>query len=231
MLTPVERQALKGQAHTLKPVVILGDKGLTTQVLAEIDRALKVHELIKIRMNAEDREERGDIMATICRELNCESVQIIGKILVIFRQLSDQEREQKMALQVARKRRSSARQTQANRIQDQKERAEREQLGTRSRGPSSGGAGTSSFKTGTGTARPAGKRTGANRTDRSRLRVSPIQQTALPEETVATPASTRSPRPAPRTSAGRSNPSAPPARRGSAPAKPATFAKRPARKA
>ena len=49
MLTPSERKALKAKAHKLDPVVQIGDKGLTEQVIAEIDRALQAHELIKVR--------------------------------------------------------------------------------------------------------------------------------------------------------------------------------------
>ena len=54
-LTPKERQALKARAHGLKPVVLLGNSGLSTPVMKEIDRALAAHELIKVKVPAEDR--------------------------------------------------------------------------------------------------------------------------------------------------------------------------------
>ena len=54
MLTPLERKALKAKAHKLEPVVQIGAKGLTEEVIAEIDRALKAHELIKVRAGSLD---------------------------------------------------------------------------------------------------------------------------------------------------------------------------------
>ena len=60
-LNPTERRALKARAHALDPVVLVGDKGLTGAVLGEIEVALKAHELVKIRVQAE-REERDGIL-------------------------------------------------------------------------------------------------------------------------------------------------------------------------
>ena len=54
-LSPIERQALKARAHTIDPLVIIGDKGLSASVIREIERTLKAHELIKIRANTDDR--------------------------------------------------------------------------------------------------------------------------------------------------------------------------------
>ncbi len=105
MLTPAQRQELKGLAHPLKPIVLVGDKGLSATVFAEIDRALRVHELMKIRVGGEDREERGAAMAAVCKELNAEAVQIIGKTLVIYRAMTQEEREALVAKQVERKQR------------------------------------------------------------------------------------------------------------------------------
>jgi RNA-binding protein len=105
MLTPAQRQELKGLAHPLKPVVLVGDKGLGPAVYAEIDRALRVHELMKVRVGGEDRDERGAAMASICKELNADAVQIIGKTLVIYRAMTQEEREATVAKQVERKQR------------------------------------------------------------------------------------------------------------------------------
>ncbi len=83
-LTVQERLTLKGRAHQLKPTVMIGNAGLTESVLAEIERTLKLHELIKIRVMAE-RPEREAILGEICTRLDAEPVQHIGKILVIFK--------------------------------------------------------------------------------------------------------------------------------------------------
>jgi putative YhbY family RNA-binding protein len=80
------RSELRAQAHKLDPVVIIGDKGLTDEVIAEIDRSLKAHELIKVRAATDDRAARGAWLESICDRLGAHPVQEIGKILVIFRE-------------------------------------------------------------------------------------------------------------------------------------------------
>ncbi|HVC10592.1 MAG TPA: YhbY family RNA-binding protein [Burkholderiales bacterium] len=85
-LTPARRQALKALAHKLTPVVLIGDKGLTPQVLEEIDRALAVRELIKVRAGTLDRDARAGALAEICAHAGAQAVQHIGKILVIYRE-------------------------------------------------------------------------------------------------------------------------------------------------
>jgi putative YhbY family RNA-binding protein len=85
-LSPTARQALKARAHTIDPLVIIGDNGLSASVIREIDRTLKAHELIKIRANSEDREQRVAWMAELCDALAAAPVQLIGKILVIWRE-------------------------------------------------------------------------------------------------------------------------------------------------
>jgi RNA-binding protein len=84
-------QYLKGLAHSLKPVVLLGNNGLTEAVVAEIDYALNHHELIKIKIPTEDRETKTLIIEAICRETNSTQVQVIGKTLVIFRQTEEKK--------------------------------------------------------------------------------------------------------------------------------------------
>jgi RNA-binding protein len=85
-LTSSRRSELRAQAHKLSPVVIVGDKGLTDEVIAEIDRSLKAHELIKVRAATDDRKARGTWMGTICEKVGAEAVQSIGKVLVIYRE-------------------------------------------------------------------------------------------------------------------------------------------------
>ncbi|GAA5181155.1 YhbY family RNA-binding protein [Niveibacterium umoris] len=84
-LTSTERRELRARAHALDPVVSIAEKGLAPSVLKEIDRSLTAHELIKIRVFGDDREARHAYMTTICDELGCAPVQIIGKLLVVFR--------------------------------------------------------------------------------------------------------------------------------------------------
>jgi RNA-binding protein len=87
-LTPKVRQQLKGKAHKLKPVVMLGNQGLTDAVKKEIDRALNDHELIKIKIQSQDRDDRRAAFAEICESLQCEMVQQIGSVGVVYRKLA-----------------------------------------------------------------------------------------------------------------------------------------------
>ncbi len=84
-LTSQARSALKGAAHTLRPVVLIGDQGLSSAVVQEIDRALKAHELIKIRAASQEREERSEILTNICEQLGCAAVSHLGKTLIVYR--------------------------------------------------------------------------------------------------------------------------------------------------
>ncbi|MFN7087713.1 MAG: ribosome assembly RNA-binding protein YhbY [Burkholderiales bacterium] len=85
ILTPAERRTLRARAHHLQPVVMIGDAGLTTAVIREIDVNLKSHELIKIRVLGDDRRQRQQLLEEICGALEAAPVQHIGKILVVFR--------------------------------------------------------------------------------------------------------------------------------------------------
>ena len=84
-MTSFER-ALKSRAHHLHPVVMIGDAGLTPQVLREIEVNLRSHELIKIRVLGDsDRTARRDLISAICEVTAASPVQQIGKMLVIYR--------------------------------------------------------------------------------------------------------------------------------------------------
>ena len=84
-LTPAERKALRGQAHHLDPVVIVGAEGLSAAVLKEADAALKAHGLIKVRMFSDRREQRAQALQQLSESLNATPVQHIGKLLVLWR--------------------------------------------------------------------------------------------------------------------------------------------------
>ncbi|KTC76881.1 YhbY family RNA-binding protein [Legionella brunensis] len=79
------RQSLKAKAHHLKPVVLLGAKGLTPAIVEETNVALLAHELIKVKINGVEKEERQMIAADLCGQLTAELVQLIGNIAIIYR--------------------------------------------------------------------------------------------------------------------------------------------------
>jgi RNA-binding protein len=85
-----QRAELRSQAHALKPVVLVGAEGLTDAVLSEIKVHLGAHQLIKIRVFGDEREERIAIYEEICDKLNAAPIQHIGKLLVIWKPESTQ---------------------------------------------------------------------------------------------------------------------------------------------
>jgi len=85
MLTPAQRKELKGRAHNLDPVVMIGAKGLTDEVVKEVELALKARELIKVRAPALDRDARQVAYQALCERTGAEGVQHIGKVFVLYR--------------------------------------------------------------------------------------------------------------------------------------------------
>jgi putative YhbY family RNA-binding protein len=88
-LTSAQRRTLRARAHTLRPVVVIGNAGLSTTVLNEINNNLKSHELIKIRVLAGEHATREGWHGEICTSLHAAPVQHIGKILVVYRPLPE----------------------------------------------------------------------------------------------------------------------------------------------
>lgn len=85
-----ERKRLRQIGHTLNPVVMVGDKGLSESVIEELNRALNDHELIKVKVVAEDRGARAALIADIVAASESEIVQTIGKIALIYKKAAKQ---------------------------------------------------------------------------------------------------------------------------------------------
>ena len=90
-LTPSQRRTLRAKAHHLGPVVTIGHHGLTPAVLHEVDVALLAHELIKIRVLNDDRDERNALLERICAETGAVAVQHLGKLLIVWRPAPEPE--------------------------------------------------------------------------------------------------------------------------------------------
>jgi len=86
MLTSRERAALKARAHALEPVVRIGQAGGTPELVAEVDRALSAHELIKVSVGAADREERRALGDALAASVDATPVHRVGKIVILWRQ-------------------------------------------------------------------------------------------------------------------------------------------------
>ncbi len=107
-ITVTHRKELKARAHALNPVVMIGKSGLSANVIGEIDRALSSHELIKIKVQMDDREARNTFFEEICALTNAAPVQHVGKILIIYRP-KPEETEKKLERAPAKKKRAPLR--------------------------------------------------------------------------------------------------------------------------
>ncbi len=88
-LSPSQIRYLRGLAHPLKPVLLLGGKGVTAGVLKELEQALTDHELIKVRLTGDDRAARAADLAKLLESSHAETVQTIGHIAVLYRRNAD----------------------------------------------------------------------------------------------------------------------------------------------
>lgn len=79
------RQNLKAKAHHLKPVILIGAKGLTPAVVEETNIALDAHELIKVKVYGVERDDRNEIIDSICEQTKADLVQTIGNTAIIYR--------------------------------------------------------------------------------------------------------------------------------------------------
>jgi len=84
-LNESQKKHLRGLAHTIKPVVMVGQHGLKDTIFEEVEIALDAHELIKIKVSVGDREERDEIIQEICNRSGALLVQRIGNIAILFR--------------------------------------------------------------------------------------------------------------------------------------------------
>ncbi|WP_353570157.1 ribosome assembly RNA-binding protein YhbY [Candidatus Albibeggiatoa sp. nov. BB20] len=76
---------LRALAHHLKPVIMVGDKGISENLLKELDRALETHELIKVSIAGADKASRLEMTQALCEASKAETVQIIGRISILYR--------------------------------------------------------------------------------------------------------------------------------------------------
>jgi RNA-binding protein len=88
-ITSKQSRYLRGLAHKLKPVVMVGNAGVTDNIIQEIDNSLSHHELIKVRIAGMDRENRSASVVDLCKKTNSELVNTVGHIAILFRASKD----------------------------------------------------------------------------------------------------------------------------------------------
>lgn len=87
-LTTSQKKYLRGLTHDLQPVVMVADKGLSENVLAEIEQALEHHELIKVKLRG-DREQRAEWIENLLKSTKSELVHSIGQVACLYRRHPD----------------------------------------------------------------------------------------------------------------------------------------------
>ena len=91
-LSESQKKYLRGLGHALKPVVMVGEAGLTDAVLTEFESTLDHHELIKVRVKVGDREGRDQVIAKLCESGNAQLVQRIGNMALLYRENPEKKR-------------------------------------------------------------------------------------------------------------------------------------------
>ncbi|MFG6138811.1 ribosome assembly RNA-binding protein YhbY [Halomonas sp. B23F22_10] len=84
-LSQAQKKAFRSIGHHLDPVVMVSENGLTEGVLAELDRALTDHELVKVKLALAEREDRAAVLEALVAESGAELVQKIGKVALFYR--------------------------------------------------------------------------------------------------------------------------------------------------
>ncbi|QNN76215.1 ribosome assembly RNA-binding protein YhbY [Pseudoxanthomonas mexicana] len=84
-LTAAQTRFLRGQAHDLKALLQIGNKGVTPAFLAELDAVLEQHELVKVKVAGEDREARDAMIGELAEKVDAALVQRIGHTAVLYR--------------------------------------------------------------------------------------------------------------------------------------------------
>jgi RNA-binding protein len=88
MLTANQSKFLRSHAHHLSPVLWVGANGITESLIAELNQTLDTHELIKVKLLHDDRELRAQLIQALCQASQADKVQVIGKVVVLFRRNS-----------------------------------------------------------------------------------------------------------------------------------------------
>ncbi|MDX1508965.1 MAG: ribosome assembly RNA-binding protein YhbY [Woeseiaceae bacterium] len=93
-LSETQKKYLRGLGHQLKPTVIVGDSGLTENLVNEFETTLSHHELIKIKVRVGDREARDAMIGRLCDDSAATLVQRIGNVALLYRENPDKKKIQ-----------------------------------------------------------------------------------------------------------------------------------------
>jgi len=89
-----QKKYLRGLAHRMKPVVLIGQRGLTDELIKSADQALETHELIKIKFNEfKEKDRKKEISENICKKTGAEIAGTIGHTVILYREQKDPEKK------------------------------------------------------------------------------------------------------------------------------------------
>ena len=92
-LTSAQRKYLRAKAHHLDPVVMVGKKGLTDELVGALDQALESHELVKLRFQDAAKDEKEALLKDIEQRTRCAVAGLIGHVAILFRQQEDSDKQ------------------------------------------------------------------------------------------------------------------------------------------
>ena len=91
-LSESQKKYLRGRGHDLKPVITVGDAGLSASLMAEYESTITHHELIKVRIRVGDRGARNAIIDELCASSSAELIQRVGNVALIYRENADEKK-------------------------------------------------------------------------------------------------------------------------------------------
>ena len=91
-LTGTQRKYLRGLAHSARPLVHIGQQGLSETVVQQLDQVLESHELVKVKYLTEDRADKAALTAAITEQLRAETVGSVGHTAIFYRRHYDPEK-------------------------------------------------------------------------------------------------------------------------------------------
>jgi len=91
-LSESQKKYLRGRGHALKPVITVGDAGLSASLMAEYESTIAHHELIKVRVRSGDRSVRNAIIHELCASGSAELIQRVGNVALIYRENADEKK-------------------------------------------------------------------------------------------------------------------------------------------
>lgn len=97
-LSESQKKYLRGLGHQLKPLIIVGNAGLSESVLAEFDSTLAHHELIKVKVRNDDRSSRDEMIKKLCTDHFAELIQCVGNVALIYRANHDKKAHKRLRI-------------------------------------------------------------------------------------------------------------------------------------